>query len=683
MSTQRERAFDPLRTIAVVRRRLSTAHVLEACAAGLATGAVSGVLARAGGWTLAPAALTLGIVSCAAALSWFIARRGHRTLRAAADRLERALPESRNVIFTAVELTRHPERAPAWMRSRVFDDAGRMIAGLEPSGIISIRARTAACALAAAVAIAALFSVDRRTPPTSGSVPSDVSQSATHGGQLAIVVTLEPPSHAGLPAGAMTQPRRINAVEATRLTVRISGPAEPSRIRFGNSALRGRSEAGTTIAQMTLRESGYLAIESAHRSVLIPVAVTPDRAPAVKIEKPGRDLLIPRAASAVAVEAIATDDFGLDMLALRYTKVSGSGEQFEFVEGELPLAIARHDRRSWSGRGALPLSRLGLEAGDSLVYRVVARDARPGDPGLASSETFFVEIAAPGQSPLEGFEMPPDRERHALSQQMIVVKIRRLREQQRAMAREELEQRTGAIGAEQRAVRANFVFLMGGHVEDEEEEAEQSHEVQEGRLENTSGREISRAIGHMTRVEQTLAAVDTATALEQARLAVDALQRAFGRNRYILRTLPVASRINPSRRLTGTLEEARDSTRQIPTVSDPKADAIRELLASIVANAEQLTTPGTTGALAAITRLTEQALAIDPVDAGWQSMSVRLIALRDAVVAGSDRETLERKLQEALTPLLVQARRVATRRPVDLGATGALHGAWAEALKRK
>ena len=61
-----------------------------------------------------------------------------------------------------------------------------------------------------------------------------------------------------------------------------------------------------------------------------------------------------------------------------------------------------------------------------------------------------------------------------------------------------LEEQTSAIAAEQRAVRANFVFLMGGHVEDEEEEAEQSHEIQEGRLENTARREISRAVSHMT-----------------------------------------------------------------------------------------------------------------------------------------------------------------------------------------
>ena len=100
-------------------------------------------------------------------------------------------------------------------------------------------------------------------------------------------------------------------------------------------------------------------------------------------------------------------------------------------------------------------------------------------------------------------------------------------------------------------MRANFVFLMGGQVEDEEAEAEHSHEIQEGRLENTARREIVDAIQHMGKVEIGLAAINTTAALPPARAAVEALQRAFGRNRYILRTLPVRSRVDPSRRLTG------------------------------------------------------------------------------------------------------------------------------------
>ena len=145
------------------------------------------------------------------------------------------------------------------------------------------------------------------------------------------------------------------------------------------------------------------------------------------------------------------------------------------------------------------MSRLGLAPGDAMIYRIVGRDERPGEAGLASSETFFIEVAGPGQVALAGFELPPDRERYALSQQMIVLKLERLRAREQAIDRATLEQEVGNIAAEQRAVRANFVFLMGGEVEDEEAEAEHSHEIQEGRLENTARREIVDAIQHMGR----------------------------------------------------------------------------------------------------------------------------------------------------------------------------------------
>jgi hypothetical protein len=189
------------------------------------------------------------------------------------------------------------------------------------------------------------------------------------------------------------------------------------------------------------------------------------------------------------------------------------------------------------------LARLGLEPGDALVYRVTARDARPGDLGLATSDTFFIEIAGPGQVALAGFDLPPDRERYALSQQMIVLKIDRLRSKERTIARATLEEEAQAIAAEQRSVRANFVFLMGGHVEDEEIEAEQSHEIQEGRLENTARKDIVQAIQHMSRSEQGLAAFNTGAALPAARAAVEALQRVRPEP-HILRTLPVRSRID-------------------------------------------------------------------------------------------------------------------------------------------
>ena len=141
---------------------------------------------------------------------------------------------------------------------------------------------------------------------------------------------------------------------------------------------------------------------------------------------------------------------------------------------------------------------------------------------------------------------------------MILLKLQRLRAREATLSREALTQEVDGLGAEQRSVRANFIFLMGGSVEDEEEEAAQSNEIQEGRLENSARREISTAIRFMSEVETALGAVNTGAALPPAKSAVEALQRAFGRNRYFLKTLAERSRIDPSRRLTGDLKEAAD-----------------------------------------------------------------------------------------------------------------------------
>jgi hypothetical protein len=644
-----------------VRRRLVFAHGLESIAVAAPVGAGVAMALRASGASPLTCLLAAAITSAAAIAGWMLLRRRDRSVAAAAQAVERALPECQNVVITAAELAIHPDRARPWIRERVFADAERVAAGIGPAAIVALRSRMAWCAVILAAASLAIWSGPRRAATVIVQTIERAVGVSPLRGSSRIVITLQPPAHTKLPQATLTDPERISAVEGTRLQLRMEGNAAALTVRFGAARLDLRADGTASVADLTLQQSGYLAVESDASARLIPVSVTPDRAPTIKVERPGRDLLLPSAGAGVPVETSATDDFGLQLLALRYTKVSGSGEQFEFVEGDLPLTVSRSDARAWHGRGELPLARLGLEPGDSLVYRVVARDARPGDSGLATSDTFFVEIAGPGQVALEGFEMPPDRERYALSQQMIVLKTQRLRAREAGLSRQALQEQTAAIGGEQRAVRANFVFLMGGHVEDEEAEAEHSHEIQEGRLENTARREMSVAVSHMGQTEQALAAVDTATALAQARLAVEALQRAFGRNRYILRTLPVRSRVDPTRRLTGKLDEAKAWNRGRPEPSaDRRADAIRQLVAELM----RLPAGRVTQDEAA--RLAEAALAIDPASREWQQIAVALLA---------------RNLDRARSLALAEARRLATRAAALPGSMGTLPGAWAAEVR--
>src|SRR5436190_1373866 len=200
-----------------------------------------------------------------------------------------------------------------------------------------------------------------------------------------------------------------------------------------------------------------------------------------RLTAPGRDLVYAGGNARITFDARATDDFGLRSLALQYTKVSGSGENFTFQDGTIPLDVAKPNAREWSGRVSRSLAELDLKDGDVLVYRAVAADARPGD-GTASSDAFFIEVSKLGVAAGDAFTLPDEETRYALSQQMLIVKTERLHQRRGGLAAEELADTALNLAVEQRMIRAEFVFMLGGEVQDEEVEAEQSTELQEGRL---------------------------------------------------------------------------------------------------------------------------------------------------------------------------------------------------------
>ena len=663
------------------RGRLLTRDLLHGVAAG--------ALAVAAGVSVAPAMLIVVVAGLGIAATVVALRRHLRTASRVAVLSERGDPALRNLVITAEELLRHPNRSAVWIGRRVFEDAAARLRAVDLGAAVPIG--RSAIAAVAALLLAGLMPVVVRTIDGRAERQLPVVAGNPARGPLAIEVRQEPPSYSRRPPAILTDPARIDALEGTRLTLVVTNPPGAVQVRFGDRQLPVSQRSDGSAIDLTLVESGYFAIEpSGHREAarepvrLIAVAVTPDRAPDVRVERPGRDLLLPDVRPVVDIAAVAADDIGLEAIALKYTKVSGSGEQFEFEEGELPLDIVKSSPQGWQARGRIPVAKLGLEPGDSLVYRLTASDGRPGLAGTASSDTFLIEIAGPGQVALEGFEMPPDQERYALSQQMIVIKLRRLREREKGMTPAVLEEQTSAIAAEQRAVRGNFVFLMGGHVEDEEEEAEQSHEIQEGRLENTARREIWRAVAHMTSTEQALATHDTGAALAAALKAVEALQKAFTRNRYILRTLPSRLRIDPSRRLSGALDDVKDDRRAMASPSEsPDAELSRRLLAETIALISRLRSEKESAAVvAALSAAAERALAAGSGDPQWSGIAQSLLRLREAVSGGAAAQPrIDAESRVVVQALLQRVRKDAATmqpRPADR-----LERAWADEGRRR
>jgi hypothetical protein len=227
-------------------------------------------------------------------------------------------------------------------------------------------------------------------------------------------------------------------------------------------------------------------------------------------------------------------------------------------------------------------------------------------------------------------------------------------------------------------VRANFIFLMGGHVEDEEQEAEHSHEIQEGRLAHNARREMNEAIQYMSRAEQALVAIDTGAALPPAKAAVEALQRAFGRNRYFMRTLPTRSRIDPSRRLAGDLDEAAGFRRAPePPATSPTVAAARQLLVELLELAPELREQPSGVAPARFTVLAERALAVDAASPSWQQVSAALLRVRDALAGGAGANA-EASLKTAIDALQAEASRGAIPTVTSDDRNPALRGAWSQ-----
>ena len=634
-------------SLARVQRRLQLGHTLRSTAFGV--GAVAIVLAVTIPTRIGFAARTtmaVGIGAVVAGLVHMRLRR-ERTPGAAAAALERGYPSLRNLAVTAAELIADPERTRPYMWRRVMQTAARALTGADARRVVPLGRESLALSVAALTVLGVLL-VERRRPVDMHSAgrPPAVERAPSPGD---VAIDIAPPAYTGRTTTHLLNPASIDALAGSVAAIHVVGAARPS-VRVNGSAIAAADGA----ARVTLNESGYVAVDAGSVHRLMPLTVTPDAAPDVRVTTPGKDLRVADPKATIAIQASASDDIGLRAFDLRYTIVSGGGEQFAFKEGTIPASVARASPRAWTAAASLSLGALKLEPGDALIYRAVAADARPGSAGEASSDTYFVEIAGPGDVALESVDMPPDRERYALSQAMIVLKIQRLIAREASMPRRDVEEAAASIGAEQRAVRANFVFLLGGEVEDEVVEAEASHEIQEGRLANQARRDIVAATLSMRKVEQALAAVSSRVALPPAQDAVRALQRAFGRSRYLLRALPARIRLDPSRRLSGDVTSARDWPRD-PGRGDE--DRVGRLSRRAVAEAAAIAAaPRGADVPARLDQLAEDVLAVAPGEAATQASARRVIEARDLIAAG-DVDKGRAALQDAVSPLLPRAQR--------------------------
>jgi hypothetical protein len=599
---------------AVRRARLRTA--IAGAAAGFVIAAAVALFLLQGRAPLFVAGVTAAIFTAAAGLAVLLVPVSPGSIVGA---LEASTPASRNVLRTAWELLTGRITAAPYVEARVIADAAGLASRIDlthafPFGRVGL----------AAMAGVTVFALSLVTPPRwlESATQAATSTPAVRG----VVVAIVPPAYSGGARRELRDPDRIEALAGSSLELTVTADAAAvSLVTLGGTRDLSAAGARTFTTTITADADGFLALEprladdSAGPRRLIGLAVTPDRPPAVRVVTPGRDLMVPSGPRSLSIAIDATDDLGLSSMALRYTKISGSGENFDFKSGEFPVTISRTSDRAWTARAEWPLAALALEPGDMLVYRGAATDRRPGSPAV-ESDAFILEITSAGALPSEGFAIDDRQDKYAISQQMVIVKTERLLAGRKSMSSNDFQEASLDLAAEQRQVRAEFVFMMGGELADagldlnslnEEVEAAGEEDLAAGRLANQGRLELLRAIRAMSHAAARLSEVDATGALPIEKEALAFLQRAFSRSRYLLRTLSQREQLDLSRRLTGLLAAlGRDARPAGEAPPNPRAQAARAALAELASLAAE--PPQARRNSSRVAALAQTLIAIDP-----------------------------------------------------------------------
>ncbi len=611
--------------ITAVSRRLRLRQALGLAAVGLLASALVGTIVLLTAPSRSPRmALTAAVAAAFVTFAIGLWRdRAARPAAAVASWIEARVDGCDNLLVTTAASAAMPGLSPV-IRDEIARQADQRVAAASPAPLVPLVGPAASLVVAAVVAAGAGTWMARAPE---GTRPPSARTGAAPAGTFDLAVTVTPPSYLRRAPLTIANPDevRVPAGGSVRLVVRTA----LSRVAFddpagGSAAFGPGREPGTVerawspIASLTGALVGRGADGTTGASRILAIVVEPDQRPTVRVARPGRDLRVPTAAATVDLEVEAADDHGVSALELRYVRMAGSGESFTFGEGRLPFTAVTATGTGLRGRLTWPLGALALEAGESLVYRVIARDEAPGAaPG--ESESYTIDVGAAFETSGAGAAVAEEDRRYAISQQMVIVKTEQALAERGATPADAWLTRTQGIAVEQRMVRAEVVFLSGGEVQDEVAEAAHGDELQEGRLENRGRAEMQRALAEMSRAEAQLSAGNARGALVFERQALAALLRAFDRRRYFLRTVPERSRIDLARRLTGDRRGAAPGARL--TREHPDALATERALL------RDITTANPAQPLPAA--LAARVAALAPGAPAWSRRAAQLLAAPD------------------------------------------------------
>lgn len=278
--------------------------------------------------------------------------------------------------------------------------------------------------------------------------------------------TVQPPAYAGIAAQDGRGDDPISALPGSRVRIRSRFPDRWDGVRagaIGGASLPVRRVGEEWVVEYVMpADARGLSLEAMVEGGvvdrrIVPLAPLPDQPPDVQLLEPAADLVLASAAGRITLRATAADDYGVGTFDLHWTHSSGSGESYEFVEGDWAFARVSQNGRTSTGELVLDLSTLKLQPGDIMHIRAVARDRNNvTGPGESVSRTRIIRVARPEEMDQINTdigvpaELPKDP---VMSQRMIILMTERLIRERPRLTRQQLIARSSEIAQHQSRLR--------------------------------------------------------------------------------------------------------------------------------------------------------------------------------------------------------------------------------------
>jgi hypothetical protein len=465
-----------------VAGRLRMAQVgaltLTALGTGLAVVALAALVDRVAALS---ASARAGVVPLACGAGLMVLWWGRARLRAvpverAALWIEERHPALRYALVTAVD-PHYAGRTPALdaLAARVeFERAA------SPRLWRALR-RPAAVVCIAALTLGALPSgiVARVARPRPGDALLHPRSAAGRDPLAAVVVTIAPPAYAEMRSTTREDPASVRALVGSQLTIEGRNGDDAVLATFDSLRVASTADADRWRVRLSMPSAAtVLTLRAGVHERLLALEPVADSAPVVTLTTPARDSILRRPTGSIVLHAELSDDHALASGGFEYIVSSGSGESFTFTSGTLGATTFVGAN---AGRGTLAatlsIDALEMRPGDLVHVRAVARDRNTvSGPTLGVSETRTLRIARADEYDSVAVDAapPPEPEKNALSQRMLLLMAQALEKRRGSLARAPFVSESRAIALDQTRLRkrvGEIVFQRLGESGGEEGDA--------------------------------------------------------------------------------------------------------------------------------------------------------------------------------------------------------------------